>query len=310
MNCLPGEQFKDILTASQFTRDDVDHIMSVSDRMRKIVKNTGKTDILRAKKLGGLFFEPSTRTKTSFEVAMYNLGGNVVNLTEMQLDQRGESLEDKCKVMEIMTDILVMRHPDSGIVEKIAGMVDIPIINGGDGTGEHPTQALIDVYTIKRELGSVDGKEITIMGDLKYARAAHSLVKVLSNYDVKINFVYPESQSLPADLKKMLRDKEVEVDYGAKLEPFMANSDVVYATRMYKERYATEHEYHKVQHTYTITPETMKLAKDHMILMHPFPRTSEIDVAVDDDPRAAYFMMIQRGVYVRMAILGIILEKL
>ena len=259
--------------------------------------------------LGLLFYEPSTRTSCSFQAAMAKLGGSfiVVN-TAFSSTQKGETLEDTIRSMGCYCDAIVLRHPEKGSSQRSASVSWKPIINGGDGDGEHPTQALMDMYTIYKEIGHVDDITVTFMGDLKYSRTIHSLIHLLSLYN-NVSFIYvsPPGLELPAELQQQLDDKKVPQIKSLSIEDAISVTDVLYVTRIQKERFQESDS--SVVVPYIIDANIMKRAKQNMIVMHPLPRNEEISTDVDTDPRAAYFRQMEYGVYMRMAILDSILNQ-
>lgn len=302
---------KDILTVKQFTRQDLEYIFGVAHEMREMVQRVGTFDLLKGKILANLFYEPSTRTSSSFTSAMERLGGSVIPINEVHYSSvaKGESLPDTVRTLECYADVIVLRHPEVGASALAAQYTHKPIINAGDGIGEHPTQALLDLFTISEELGEVDGLDVTMLGDLKYGRTVHSLARLLSLYQVKINFVSPDILEMPAEIKDELKEKDIPYLEFNSLEPALRNTDVLYITRVQKERFDDLSEYESVKSAFVITTETLKRAKDRMIIMHPLPRVGEISMDVDKDPRAAYFRQMEYGLFVRMALLAMVLGK-
>ncbi len=302
---------KDILSVAQFTRSDLDTIFEVAQEMRAMVERVGTFDLLKGKILANLFYEPSTRTSSSFLAAMERLGGSVIPISEVRYSSvaKGESLPDTIRTLECYADVIVIRHPEVGSAELAAKYARKPIINGGDGIGEHPTQALLDLFTIMEELEQVDGLTVTMVGDLKYGRTVHSLARLLSLYVVRLNYVSPEILRMPPELVEELAAKGVSQKEYTKLEDVLSESDVLYVTRVQKERFEDEAEYEKVRGSYVIDPEMLKKAKDRMIVMHPLPRVGEISMELDQDPRAAYFRQMEYGLYLRMALLAMVLGK-
>ena len=302
---------KDIISVSQFRREDLEYIFGVAKEMRAMVERIGTFDLLKGKILANLFYEPSTRTSSSFFSAMERLGGSVIPINEVTYSSvaKGESLPDTIRTLECYADVIVLRHPEVGSAALAAEYARKPIINGGDGIGEHPTQALLDLFTIKEELGRVDGLTVTMLGDLKYGRTVHSLARLLSLFVVRLNYISPDILRMPADLIKKLEAKGVSQKEYSTLETVLAETDVLYVTRVQKERFENLDEYEKVKGAYVITPETLKQGKDEMIVMHPLPRVGEISLEIDADPRAAYFRQMEYGLYVRMALLAMVLGK-
>jgi len=298
-----------IVSVRQFTRDDLELIFEVAEKMRTTVDLVGSTDLLKGRLLVNLFYEPSTRTASSFAAAMHRLGGKVLQISEVHYSSvaKGESLQDTVRTLESYADAVVLRHTEAGAAKTAAEVARKPIINAGDGIGEHPTQALLDLFTIEQELGRVDGLKIALIGDLKYGRTVHSLARLLAMFNVELHFVSPESLRLPegvrADLEGCNWQEHTE------LSDVLESVDVLYVTRVQKERFSDLAAYEAVKHAYVIGLEEMQRVKDDMIVMHPFPRVGEIDPAIDDDPRAAYFRQIEYGMYVRMALLAMVLGR-
>jgi aspartate carbamoyltransferase len=303
---------QDIISVSQFTRENLEYIFDVAEEMRAIVKRVGATDLLKGTVLACLFYEPSTRTSSSFIAAMSRLGGTVIPITQgVQFSSvsKGESLPDTIRTLESYTDIIVIRHPEMGSAQIAADYARKPIINGGDGVGEHPTQALLDLFTIQEEVGRIDGLHIGMVGDLRYGRTVHSLARLLCLYDVQFSFVSPEILRLPLDVMNKIREHGLPVAETYDVAEIIPDVDVLYITRVQKERFADLAQYEEVKGLYVITPELMGQAKEKMIVMHPLPRVGEISYGVDSDPRAAYFRQMENGMYVRMALLAAVLGK-
>ena len=301
----------DILSVSQFGRDDLDYVFGVAEAMRTMVKHVGTFDLLKGKILANLFYEPSTRTSSSFTAAMERLGGSVIPINDVRYSSvsKGESLPDTVRTLECYADVIVLRHPEMGAAAIAAKYAKKPIINAGDGVGEHPTQALLDLFTIREELGTIEGLTVTMVGDLKYGRTVHSLSRLLALYGAKLNYVSPDILRMPDDVVQELTARGATQNIGANIDAVLPQTDVLYVTRVQKERFENLDEYEELKDSYVITPKTMALAKQKMILMHPFPRVGEISVDVDDDPRAAYFRQIECGLYVRMAVMAMVLGK-
>ncbi|HMB22921.1 MAG TPA: aspartate carbamoyltransferase [Anaerolineales bacterium] len=304
---------KDILSVKQFSRDDLEYVFGVAHEMRGMVARVGTFDLLKGKILANLFYEPSTRTSSSFTAAMERLGGSVIPINEVKYSSvsKGESLPDTIRTLECYADVIVLRHPETGSAAIAAKAASKPVINAGDGIGEHPTQALLDTFTIFEELsaGSVDGMTVTMLGDLKYGRTVHSLARLLSLFNVRINYVSPEILRMPKEVMDEVAAKGISQAEFRSLEEVLPETDVLYVTRVQKERFEDPAVYEKVKGAYVIDPEIMKAAKQDMIVMHPLPRVGEISVDFDDDPRAAYFRQMEYGLYVRMALLAMVLGK-
>lgn len=302
---------QDILSVKQFSRADLTYIFEVAHEMREMVARIGTFDLLKGKILANLFYEPSTRTSSSFTAAMERLGGSVIPINEVTFSSvsKGESLPDTVRTLECYADVIVLRHPEVGASVTAAQYARKPVINAGDGVGEHPTQALLDLFTIVEELGDVDGLTITMLGDLKYGRTVHSLARLLSLYDVRLNYVSPEILRMPASIIEEINEKGIpQAEYDT-LDDVLPETDVLYVTRVQKERFEKLSDYQLVQGAFIISPETLKAAKKRMIVMHPLPRVGEITMEVDNDPRAAYFRQMEYGLYVRMALLAMVLGK-
>ena len=304
---------KDIISVKQFKREDLEYVFGVAHEMRGMVERVGTFDLLKGKILANLFYEPSTRTSSSFTAAMERLGGSVIPINEVRYSSvsKGESLPDTIRTLECYADVIVLRHPETGSAAIAAKSARKPVINAGDGVGEHPTQALLDIFTIFEELsgGSVDGMTVTMLGDLKYGRTVHSLARLLSLFKVRINYVSPEILRMPREVMNEVGEMGIPQAEFNTLEEVLPETDVLYVTRVQKERFEDPAEYEKVKGAYVIDPEIMKAAKQEMIVMHPLPRVGEISVDFDDDPRAAYFRQMEYGLYVRMALLAMVLGK-
>jgi aspartate carbamoyltransferase len=302
---------KDVISVKQFSKDDLIYVFGVAHEMREMVARVGTFDLLKGKILANLFYEPSTRTSSSFTSAMERLGGSVIPINEVSYSSvsKGESLPDTIRTMECYADVIVLRHPKVGASAEAAKYAHKPIINAGDGTGEHPTQALLDLYTIFAEIGNPDGKTITLLGDLKHGRTVHSLARLLSLFKVKINYVSPEILRMPPEIIAEIDKVSIPQNEFEALEECLPETDVLYVTRVQKERFEDPAEYDQVQGNYIVNPEIMEAAKSDMIVMHPLPRVGEISYDFDDDPRAAYFRQMEYGLYVRMALLAMVLGK-
>ena len=283
-----------ILSVDQFVKDDIEELCARADF------HTRHDSLSAAGKiLANLFYEPSTRTSSSFYSAMVRLGGHVIPINNVAYSSvsKGETLEDTIRTMQCYADVIVLRHTEVGAAQRAAAVADVPIINAGDGVGEHPTQALLDFYTIRRELGSVNGLHVVMMGDLRHGRTVKSLAKLLRNYDVHISWVSPDELRIPDGF---VLDGEAETD---DLLEVLRDADVLYVTRVQRERMEAMFSY-----DYEVTKQTMRAAKPAMVLMHPLPRVTEISTAVDDDPRAAYFRQMRYGLFMRMGLLTKVLE--
>jgi len=303
---------KDIISVKQFSRDDLEYVFGVAHEMRGMVERIGTFDLLKGKILANLFYEPSTRTSSSFTAAMERLGGSVIPINEVKYSSvtKGESLSDTVRTLECYADVIVLRHPETGSAAIAAKAARKPVINAGDGIGEHPTQALLDTFTIVEELGRLDNLNVTMLGDLKYGRTVHSLARLLSSFNgIQLNYVSPEILRMPQAVMDEVAEKNVPQAEYSSLEKVLPDTDVLYVTRVQKERFEDSAEYEKVKDAYVIDPEVMKPAKQDMIVMHPLPRVTEISMDFDDDPRAAYFRQMEYGLYVRMSLLAMVLGK-
>jgi aspartate carbamoyltransferase catalytic subunit len=297
-----------IISIRDFSKDDLDQIYSKTDEIIKMNPEQ-RREIARGKTLGYLFFEPSTRTRLSFQSAMALIGGTSFGFADSTSSsiQKGESLADTVKIMAGYADAIVLRHSLDGSSKFAAEISDKPIINGGSGTEEHPTQAIQDLYTIRKELGKIDGKNIGIVGDLKYGRTVYSLLYGLSNYDVNVHLISPESLKIRSDstynLKQNLTFTESE-----NLDDHIEDLDVLYVTRIQKERFPDEEEYVKVKGSYVIGQDVVNKMKEDAILLHPLPRIDEISTDVDSAKQAKYFQQAEYGKFTRAAILSLLLQ--
>jgi aspartate carbamoyltransferase catalytic subunit len=308
-NGLTGQN---IISVSQFDTARLNYIFSRSHEMREMVERVGSTDLLKGYVLACLFYEPSTRTSASFIAAMERLGGSVIPITQgVQFSSvsKGETLADTIRTLEQYADVIVLRHPEIGSAQAAADYARVPVINAGDGAGEHPTQALLDLFTIQEELGAINGLRIAMVGDLRYGRTVHSLTRLLTQYDVSLRFVSPEILRLPLTIMNHVIDAGLDVRETHDVADVIEDADVLYVTRVQKERFSDLAQYEEVKNHYEITPELMQRAKKKMVVMHPLPRVGEIHYSVDADPRAAYFRQVKNGMYIRMALLAAVLGR-
>lgn len=294
----------------QLTTEEIDEMI---DTANDIIANPDQyAEKCKRKKLATLFFEPSTRTRLSFEAAMYELGGNVLGFSEAQSSSaaKGESVSDTIRTVGAYADIIAMRHPKEGAPMVACRRSTVPIINAGDGGHNHPTQTLTDLLTIKREKGHFDGLTIGFCGDLKFGRTVHSLMAAMSRYDnVKFIFISPDELRLPEYLKEDILDpKNIEYIETTDLEDAMPQLDILYMTRVQRERFFNEQDYIRLKDSYILTPDKLADAKDSLSILHPLPRVNEISTAVDDDPRAKYFEQVRNGKFIRMALILKLLE--
>ncbi len=298
----------DILDGAQFTRAEIERVMEVSEEMRERLRESRSLDLLRGYVLGTLFFEPSTRTRLSFETAMHRLGGDVVGFASAGVSsvKKGESLEDTIRTVDQYVDVIVMRHPQIGAARRAAAVAESPVINGGDGAGQHPTQALLDLFTIRTERGQVDGNTIVLCGDLKYGRTVHAGVELYKHYDCRLILVSPDALRMPPELTARLREQGVAVEETDDLEAALPEATVLYMTRIQKERFADPEEYERLKGSYVLTREMVERLNPDLTIMHPLPRVGEIAADVDALPGAAYFRQARNGIYVRMALLWLV----
>jgi aspartate carbamoyltransferase len=302
---------QDILSVRQFDRDKLDYIYRVADEMKSLVNRFGKANLLDGKILANLFYEPSTRTSSSFQAAMLRLGGRCISINEVHYSSvtKGESLPDTVRTMESYCDLTVLRHPQKGAAAQAAHYARKPLINAGDGTGEHPTQALLDIYTIEDDLKRLDGLKIAMMGDLKYGRTVHSLTRLLTLYDTTFTFISPEALRLPGEIRDEVAATGHAFQEAESVDEVIGELDVLYVTRVQKERFEDPAQYEALKDVYVVDPALLSRAKEDMIVMHPLPRVYEIAMEVDEDPRAAYFRQMENGMYIRMALLAAVLGK-
>jgi aspartate carbamoyltransferase catalytic subunit len=295
-----------IISAKQLSRADIEEVL---DHAAAIAADPeAYSDSQEGALLGLLFFEPSTRTKMSFSAAIKRLGGDIVDMGPVEYSsvKKGESLADTVRVVEGYADALVMRHPSEGSATMASEFVDVPLLNGGDGAGQHPTQTLLDLYTIRENAG-LDDLTIGIMGDLKYGRTVHSLAHALTNFDAHQHFISPESLKLPRSVRYDLHEEGATIQEHTELGEVLPTLDVLYVTRIQEERFADQNEYRKVAGEYQIDAATLEPAKDDLTVMHPLPRVDEIAHDIDDTDHATFFEQAHNGVPVRMALLDLLL---
>ena len=296
---------KSLIRITDLTVKEIDELIATA---LDIIDHPAKyAEVCHGKKLATLFFEPSTRTRLSFEAAMYELGGHVLSVSEGASSSaaKGESIADTARTVSCYADIIAMRHPKEGAPYVASLNASVPVINAGDGGHNHPTQTLTDLLTISREKGRLGDMTVGVCGDLKFGRTVHSLIEAMSRYpNVRFILISPEELKLPSYVKKdIIQRKRIEYKQTTDLEGVMPALDVLYMTRVQRERFLSEEEYLRLKDSYILTPEKMRWAKEDMIVMHPLPRVNEISVAVDDDPRACYFRQALNGKYIRMALI-------
>jgi aspartate carbamoyltransferase catalytic subunit len=299
-------RFRHLISIDELSKEDILYILKKAEEFEPIARGEKKSRILEGKILANLFFEPSTRTRMSFESAMKRLGGDVLNMTAQEASSiaKGETLADTIRVVGNYVDVIVLRYPLEGAAKFAAENSSVPVINAGDGAGQHPSQTLLDLYTIKKE-SKLDGSKIALMGDLKYSRTVHSLIKALTYFDTEIYLISPQILRLPEEFLEGLNGKI----YEAELDEVIEEIDVLYVTRIQKERFPDEEEYRRVAGSYVINSDTLKRVKSGFIVMHPLPRVNEISSSVDISGHARYFEQSFYGVPVRMAILSEVLDE-
>lgn len=301
---------RSLIDIKELTLEEINELLDVAEDI--IERPEVYENACKGKKLATLFFEPSTRTRLSFEAAMYELGGNVLGFSEAQSSSsaKGESVADTVRTVSCYADIIAMRHPKEGAPLVASQKATVPVINAGDGGHNHPTQTLTDLLTIRREKGTFDNITVGMCGDLKFGRTVHSLLTALSRYEnVRFVLISPEELCIPEYLKnEVLIPKNIDFVEVRDLEKAMPDLDILYMTRVQKERFFNEADYLRLKNTYILSPEKLLHAKSDLCILHPLPRVNEISVTVDDDPRACYFRQVLNGKYVRMALILKLLE--
>ncbi|MCX8153737.1 MAG: aspartate carbamoyltransferase [Candidatus Bathyarchaeota archaeon] len=297
---------RDIVSIEDFSREEINYILNISKSMEQLASQG--SNMLKGKILATLFFEPSTRTRLSFEAAMLKLGGAAIGFAEAEVTsvRKGENLADTIRAVENYADVIALRHPLDGAAKLAAEFSKVPILNAGSGSEEHPTQALMDLYTIQKEKGRIDGLKIALVGDLRYGRTVHSLAYALSLYNIELYLISPESLKMRKEVIHSV-EKKISVFEGTNLEDVIPQVDVLYVTRIQKERFPDAAEYAKVKGTYKVDLKLLKNAKTDMIILHPLPRVDEISAEVDSAPQARYFQQVRNGLVVRMALLALVL---
>lgn len=305
---------RDVISIKDFSKEEINYILNYTRKMVPYAKGEKHTDILREKILSSLFFEPSTRTRLSFESAMNRLGGRVIGFADPSAtsQKKGESLADTIRMADSYSDAIVIRHPQEGAARLSTEFAESPILNAGDGAGQHPTQCLLDLFTIITERKQIKGNKIVLLGDLKYGRTVHSLAYALSLLGAELTFVSPESLKMPKEVINECKEFGVEPSSISNLERAVKDANVLYVTRIQKERFPDAEEYNRVVGMYKVDMDLLKHVKEDLIIMHPLPRVVEIDPEVDKTHHALYFKQAFNGVPVRMALLSLILggEKL
>jgi aspartate carbamoyltransferase catalytic subunit len=297
---------RDIISIKDFSREEINYIFKIARNMEPLASKG--SEMLRGKILATLFFEASTRTRLSFESAMHKLGGSTIGFAEAEIAsvKKGENLADTVRTVENYADVIALRHPLEGAARLAAEFSRVPILNGGSGAEEHPTQALLDLYTMVKEKGKIDGMKIALVGDLRYGRTVHSLAYALSLYNIELLLVSPETLRMRREVLQTIKEK-IPVTERTSLEKIVPLVDILYVTRIQKERFPDPAEYAKVKGSYRIDLQTLNEAKKDLIILHPLPRVDEIAPEVDNTPYARYFQQVRNGIVVRMALLALIL---
>ena len=300
---------RDIVSIKDFSREEIDFVLQMTDVVEPMAKNGSHG--LDGKIMATLFFEPSTRTRLSFESAMYRYGGKCLGFAEPKVTsvQKGENLADTVRVVESYADVLVIRHQLEGAARLAAEFASIPVINAGTGAEEHPTQAMLDLYTMRKEFGKIDGLNVVLAGDLRYGRTVHSLAYALSLYDINLYLVSPSILRMRKEVLEEVQGR-IKIEELEDLSKVMSKADVIYMTRIQKERFGSLEDYEKVRGSYRLTAEDLTVAKPNMIVMHPLPRVDEIADSVDGTPHAKYFKQVWYGLLVRMSLIGLVLGAL
>jgi aspartate carbamoyltransferase catalytic subunit len=308
MNPLKG---RDVISIADLTREEIMSLLDQARGFEEAVERSDRLRLLDGKIMATLFYEPSTRTRLSFESAMLRLGGGVISVAEAKTSSsaaKGETLFDTGKMIESYAHVAVIRHPERGSAAELARGASIPVVNGGDGTGEHPTQAFLDLYTLLRERGTLDGLHVALVGDLKNGRTVHSLGQALVRWNVRLTCVSPEALRMPTEVIEKLRQaRDARVEETTDLAAALREADVAYVTRIQKERFADPMEYDRLKGAYVVNRKLIESSKPGLTVMHPLPRVDEIAADADDLPNAAYFRQAKNGVYVRMALLAMLL---
>jgi aspartate carbamoyltransferase catalytic subunit len=310
---MPTEHFfnRDIVSIKDFSRQDLEFIFSCTDRVSAL-RQSEKAELGKGRTLGYIFYEPSTRTRMSFEAAMASLGGSSIGIFDSKTSsvEKGESLADTIRIMDLYSDVIVLRHPLDGSSRFAAELSENPIINAGSGSEEHPTQAMLDLYTILKEKNKIDGLKIGIVGDLKYGRTVYSLLYGLSNYNVEIHLISPPTLSIRKESIYDVEKKKLKIyEYDELEDSILTKLDVIYVTRIQRERFPDPQEYEKVKGTYTIDSNTLHKARPDVSVMHPMPRTQEISHSIDNTKNAIYFKQAAYGKELRAALLALVLNE-
>ncbi len=300
---------RDVVSINDFTLEEINYVLDVAEKMVPGAKGEQALDLVPGKLLASLFYEPSTRTMLSFETAIKRIGGKIIGFSDVSATSavKGETLADTIKMVEAYADVIVLRHPREGAARMAAEFAEIPVINAGDGAGQHPTQTMLDLFTMRSELGHLRKKTVALVGDLRYGRTVHSLTYALAKFGVNLHFVAPEALQMPPEVISHLDKRNSTYETHADISEVIADADVLYVTRIQKERFPDIEEYHKVAGAFRIDAASLEPAKKTMIVMHPLPRVDEIATDVDATRHARYFQQAFNGVPVRMALLALVL---
>lgn len=301
---------KHILSTRDFSLEEINEVLDMADKYYDTAKNKGKLDVCKGKILASLFYEPSTRTRFSFETAMYRLGGDVLTVTDIgasSIGLKGETVSDTGRVVSKFADIAAIRHASEGSARELASNSEIPVINAGDGSADHPSQGLLDLYTIKRELGKLDGITVAFAGDLKYGRTANSLAYLLAHYDINFRFISPPELKMKEEVIEFLKEKGKTYKEYENLEEGMADADVIYMARVQKERFTDKSEYERLKDSFVLSKGLIEHVNPKVKVMHALPRINEISLDVDELEGAAYFRQVENGVATRMALITLLL---
>lgn len=298
---------KSLISIQDFTKEEILHILNVA---KEFEQNKSQT-FLSDKVIACIFFEPSTRTRLSFETASNRLGARVIGFSDAANTsiRKGESLKDTIKMVSNYVDLIVMRHPLEGSARYASEIASVPVINAGDGANQHPTQTLLDLYTIMETQGRLDNIDINMVGDLKYGRTVHSLLQALSHFTPSFTFTAPSELEMPMEYKEFLNEKHIPYRETTELEKYLNDTDILYMTRIQQERFTDPVEYEKVKNVYSLNKSMLSSVRNNMRILHPLPRLQEIATDVDDTPYASYFKQAENGMYVRMAIISYLLGK-
>jgi aspartate carbamoyltransferase catalytic subunit len=300
---------RDVVSINDFTLEEINYILDMAEKMVSAARGEEALDLVSGKLLASLFYEPSTRTMLSFETAMKRVGGKVIGFSDVSSTSaaKGETLADTIKMVEAYADVIVLRHGREGAARMAAEFAEIPVINAGDGAGQHPTQTLLDLFTMRTELGHLRKKSVALVGDLKYGRTVHSLTYALAKFGVNLHFVAPEALQMPPEVVSHMEKRNTNFESHTEISEVIGDVDVLYVTRIQKERFPDIEEYNKVAGAFRVDADSLKKAKKGMIIMHPLPRVDEIATEVDATKHARYFQQAFNGVPVRMALLSLVL---